>query len=164
MPMEEQLPDLYKVRHYIANQWKQRSIPSSQLLGVTKDASADDVRSAWKRLAKQYHPDKHAKADAKVAAEAAEMFKQVTFAYSILSDPEKRRRYDMYGSEDLDLEDFDEFAAQVDPHGIGPLQKAMLSLLGRTGTDCALAACCIVTAMHTRSGNALRCAPAQHLH
>lgn len=113
----------------------QHHITVSQLLGITKDASADDVRSAWKRLAKQYHPDKHSKADAKVAAEAAEMFKQVTFAYSILSDPEKRRRYDMYGSEDLDLEDFDEFAAQVDPHGIGPLQKAMLSLLGRTGVS-----------------------------
>lgn len=108
-------------------------LPPPQVLNVSRDANADQIRAAWKRLAKEHHPDKHAKANSQAATEAAELFKQIAFAYSVLSDPEKRRRYDMYGPEDLDLEDFDEFAAQVDPNGVGPIQKAMLSLLNKTG-------------------------------
>ncbi|MEI4861323.1 DnaJ domain-containing protein, partial [Klebsiella pneumoniae] len=60
-----------------------------EVLGVKQDASADDIRKAYRKLAKEFHPDLN---PGKPAAEAR--FKAVTAAYDILSDPEKRGRYD----------------------------------------------------------------------
>src|SRR5579884_788522 len=60
-----------------------------QVLGVKSDASADDIRKAYRKLAKQYHPDLN---PGKPAAEAR--FKSISAAYDLLSDPEKRARYD----------------------------------------------------------------------
>jgi DnaJ-class molecular chaperone len=60
-----------------------------EVLGVKADASADDIRKAYRKLAKEFHPDLN---PGKPAAEAR--FKAVTAAYDILSDPEKRGRYD----------------------------------------------------------------------
>lgn len=65
------------------------------VLGVARDASADEIRSAYRKLARQHHPDVSA------AANAAERFKEVTQAYEVLSDPEKRQRYDMFGDGEL---------------------------------------------------------------
>ncbi|HZC31153.1 MAG TPA: DnaJ domain-containing protein, partial [Gaiellaceae bacterium] len=65
------------------------------VLGVSRDASPDEIRSAYRRLARQYHPDVSA------AGDAAERFKEITQAYEVLSDPEKRQRYDMFGDGDL---------------------------------------------------------------
>jgi DnaJ-class molecular chaperone len=59
------------------------------VLGVKRDAGADDIRKAYRKLAKQFHPDLN---PGKPEAEAR--FKSVTAAYDILSDPEKRGRYD----------------------------------------------------------------------
>jgi molecular chaperone DnaJ len=62
------------------------------ILGVSKDASPDDIKSAYRRLAKKYHPDVNKEPD------AAEKFKEVNEAYECLSDPNKKSNYDQFGS------------------------------------------------------------------
>ncbi len=64
-----------------------------QALGVEKSASAADIKKAYRKLAMKYHPD-HAKGD----PSAEEKFKKISEAYAVLSDPEKRKQYDTYGS------------------------------------------------------------------
>lgn len=66
-----------------------------QVLGVGQDASAEDIKKAYRKLALKYHPDK-AKGDKKLAEEK---FKQISEAYAVLSNPEKRRQYDQFGSQ-----------------------------------------------------------------
>jgi molecular chaperone DnaJ len=66
------------------------------VLGVNKDASCDDIKKAYKRMAMKYHPDKCFDADEKVKNEA--IFKEVQEAYSVLSDENKRAMYDRFGS------------------------------------------------------------------
>lgn len=60
-----------------------------QILGVAEDASASAIKKAYRKLAKQYHPDAN-----REDPNAGERFKEVSEAYSVLSDPEKRRQYD----------------------------------------------------------------------
>jgi molecular chaperone DnaJ len=64
-----------------------------QVLGVPRTASADEVKSAYRRLARQYHPDV-TKENPKIAEEK---FKELSEAYEVLTDPEKRHRYDQLG-------------------------------------------------------------------
>lgn len=68
-------------------------------LGVDKNASADEIKSAYRRLAKQYHPDVFATASAEEKAKAEEKFKEVQHAYDVLSDPQKKAAFDQYGDE-----------------------------------------------------------------
>lgn len=63
-------------------------------LGVNKNASDDEIKSAYRNLAKKYHPDLNK------TPEAAEKFKEINEAYSVLSDKEKRSNYDQFGSAD----------------------------------------------------------------
>ncbi|MGI5964697.1 MAG: molecular chaperone DnaJ [Candidatus Methanomethylophilaceae archaeon] len=65
------------------------------ILGVEKDASQSEIKSAYRSLAKKYHPD--VSTESKEVAE--EKFKEISEAYEVLSDPEKRKTYDMYGSD-----------------------------------------------------------------
>lgn len=65
-----------------------------KILGVSKDAGPDEIRKAFRKLARQYHPDV-----AKDKEGAAEKFKEINEAYEVLGDPEKRRRYDSLGSQ-----------------------------------------------------------------
>lgn len=64
-----------------------------QTLGVSKSASAEDIRKAYRELARKYHPDLHPD-----DASAKEKFKQVQTAFDVLNDPSKREMYDRYGS------------------------------------------------------------------
>ena len=62
-----------------------------EVLGVDKNASEDEIKSAFRKLAKKYHPDVSKEEN------AAEKFKEAQEAYAILSDPEKRKQYDQFG-------------------------------------------------------------------
>jgi molecular chaperone DnaJ len=67
-----------------------------EVLGVDRNASADDIKRAYRRLAIKYHPDKN---PGDKSAEAK--FKECAEAYEVLSDPDKRRQYDQFGHEGL---------------------------------------------------------------
>ncbi len=62
------------------------------MLGVTKEATTDEIRKAFKKLAVKHHPDRGGDAD---------KFKEINAAHEVLSDPEKRKLYDRYGLEGL---------------------------------------------------------------
>ena len=63
-----------------------------EILGVKRDASKDDIRKAFRKLAKKYHPDRN-----KGDKEAEARFKEVNEAYNVLNDEKKRRQYDTFG-------------------------------------------------------------------
>lgn len=64
-----------------------------EVLGVSKDASTADIKREYRKLAKKYHPDLNPGDE-----EAESKFKEATLSYEILSDPEKKQQYDMYGA------------------------------------------------------------------
>ncbi|MFF0268308.1 DnaJ C-terminal domain-containing protein [Kribbella sp. NPDC004536] len=74
-----------------------------EILGVSRSASADEIQSAYRRLARQYHPDVNKDPGAE------ERFKQISEAYDVLSDPQQRKRYDAFGA------DFRRVPPDVDP-------------------------------------------------
>ena len=76
-----------------------------EILGVPKDASDEVIRKAYKKLAIKWHPDKHVD-DKK---EAEEKFKEISEAYSVLSDPKKKREYDTGGIDFEGFGGFDDF-------------------------------------------------------
>ena len=63
-----------------------------EVLGINRSADKDTIKKAYRKMAKKYHPDSNAG-----NADAEEKFKEVTEAYNVLSDPEKKKLYDQFG-------------------------------------------------------------------
>ena len=63
-----------------------------EVLGVSRNASEKEIKSAYRKLAKKYHPDSN-----QGNKDAENKFKEASEAYSVLSDPEKRKQYDQFG-------------------------------------------------------------------
>ena len=66
-----------------------------EILGIGRNASDDEIKAAFRKLARQYHPDVNKELDAE------EKFKEINEAYGVLSDKDKRARYDRFGKEGL---------------------------------------------------------------
>jgi curved DNA-binding protein CbpA len=80
-----------------------------EVLGVARDASDDDIKRAYRRMALKFHPDRNPN-----DAEAEQKFKESAEAYEVLSDAEKRSRYDRYGHQGLSGTGFHEFTNAED--------------------------------------------------
>src|ERR1700751_5837285 len=65
-----------------------------KVLGVPRNASEEDIKKAFRRLARQYHPD-----TAKDKKDAEEKFKEINEAYEVLGDPQNRKKYDELGAD-----------------------------------------------------------------
>mmetsp|Transcript_15467 Transcript_15467/g.22758 ORF Transcript_15467/g.22758 Transcript_15467/m.22758 type:complete len:387 (-) Transcript_15467:224-1384(-) len=93
------------------------------ILGVEKDATEKQIATAYKKLALKFHPDRN-----QGSPEAAEKFKEISTAYAVLSDPNKRRQYDVMGDDAADSEfqsvDVEEMG------GMGRMFGAMMNKLG----------------------------------
>lgn len=89
-----------------------------EILGVSKDATQEELKKKYRKLSLQYHPDRQQGKSEEEVAESEKKFKEVVEAYDILKDPEKRRHYDKYGTVDNHTVDIDEYIRQM-AHGFG---------------------------------------------
>lgn len=78
-----------------------------EILEITKEANADVIKKAYRKMALKYHPDRN-----QGDKEAEEKFKQINEAYQVLSDPEKKEVYDRYGKDGLNRSGFSGFSNQ----------------------------------------------------
>ncbi|MEK6641933.1 MAG: DnaJ C-terminal domain-containing protein [Nitrospirota bacterium] len=89
-----------------------------QILGLPKSASADDIKKAYRRLARQFHPDMHSGAK---KSEMEKKFKELNAAHEVLGEPDKRKKYDQYGANWEQAEAYEQARRQAGPQaGSGP--------------------------------------------
>ncbi|QEF31438.1 J domain-containing protein [Helicobacter pylori] len=96
-----------------------------QTLNVSENASQDEIKKSYRRLARQYHPDLNK------TKEAEEKFKEINAAYEILSDEEKRRQYDQFGDNMFGGQNFSDFARSRSTSE--DLDDILSSIFGRGG-------------------------------
>lgn len=86
------------------------------ILCLSRSASADDIKKAFRRLARQYHPDLHSGSK---KAEMEKKFKELNEAHEVLADPDKRKKYDQYGADWEQAEAFEKARQQAGARGFG---------------------------------------------
>ena len=85
-----------------------------QVLGLSKSASSDEIKKAYRRLARQVHPDLHSGAK---KLEMEKKFKELNAAHEVLSDPDKRKKYDQYGNNWEQAEAYEQARRQAGARG-----------------------------------------------
>ncbi|KAL9680180.1 hypothetical protein QQ045_018058 [Rhodiola kirilowii] len=98
-----------------------------EVLSISKDASDQEIKNAYRKLALKYHPDKNVD-----NPEASELFKEVAFAYSILSDTEKRLRYDSSGFEGMEAGDMH---MEIDLSNLGTVSTMFAAIISKMGVQ-----------------------------
>src|SRR5438128_5063225 len=89
-----------------------------EILDISKNASESEIKKAYRQLALQWHPDKNPNN----LEEAEKMFKEISEAYEVLSNPEERQRYDNFGSEN--------FSPKFDVDKLARYYKEQLIIVG----------------------------------
>jgi DnaJ-class molecular chaperone len=92
-----------------------------QVLGLPRTASADDIKKAYRRLARQYHPDLHSGSK---KSEMERKFKELNEAHEVLSDPDKRKKYDQYGAQWEQAEAYEKARQQAGAEGFNWQQQS----------------------------------------
>ena len=120
-----------------------------EVLGVDKSASADDIKKAYRKKAKEFHPDLHPG-----DKECEQKFKEVNEAYEVLSDADKRAKYDQYG-----FAAFDPSSFQSSAEGFGGFADILNDLTLEPVAAAALAAASAALAAASAAHSARRTPP-----
>lgn len=96
-----------------------------EVLGVDKNASTDDIKMSYRKLAMQWHPDRWVNGSDAEKKTAEEKFKEASEAYSVLSDPDKKAKYDQFGFSGVDGQPGPDFSG-----GFGNLNDILNDLFG----------------------------------